>query len=288
MASIACGHCGGTHASVAEVRACAQGSDHAGPEARRQEPEARWQEPEARWQEPEARPNRRPEARPEPGLPSRGPSRASVSLDGLTPEDLAGPDALGRSVLIGPDDEVPGPWRAAPEVEADRDAGPDTIDRLHLAWRQRERLIIRWTGPLPDDDPVTGDPFHRLGPDHELPGERLRFSITANTVDLREGSARFEPLEWAAALRSAVASAGPGRSGSWPTPSTAAPSTSTCRPGSSIRSSPGSTSSAARSGPCPSGAHRQPTWRRTSWRRWPTAAGRPGSWPPPARARPGC
>jgi DNA helicase-2/ATP-dependent DNA helicase PcrA len=85
-------------------------------------------------------------------------------------------------------------------------AGPETVERLHRAWRERERVVVRWSGPLPDDEPVSTEVFHDVAPDHELAGERLRFAVTANTVDLRGEVPRFEPLEWALALR---AGAGP-------------------------------------------------------------------------------
>lgn len=109
--------------------------------------------------------------------------------------------ALGRSVLLEPGQDVPTPWDGAEEVEADDGVGPETVERLHRAWRQRDRLVIRWSGPLPADDPVLNDLFHQLEPATELPGERLRFAVTANTVDLRADTPRFEPLEMALAIQ---------------------------------------------------------------------------------------
>ncbi len=221
MALIACGHCGGTHGSVAEVRACAQ--DHPaeadggraidagppdgpppGPEG--PPPTRRSTDRPTNRDSTPARPSpaRRPAA-PTSGGGSAGPR---VDLDRPNPilaerpiEDLAGPAALGRSVVLAPDGEVPEPWAQAPEIEADAAATDETVERLHRAWRERERLVIRWSGPLPDPDPVTSEAFHQLGPDHELAGERLRFAVTANAVDLRGPSPRFEPLELALAIQ---------------------------------------------------------------------------------------
>jgi len=96
---------------------------------------------------------------------------------------------------------VPAPWGGLEQVEADANAGPAVVERLHRAWRDRERLVVRWSGPLPDQDPTSNEPFHRLDPDHELPGERLRFAVTANTVDLRGAAPRFEPLELGLAIQ---------------------------------------------------------------------------------------
>ncbi len=187
---IACGHCGGTHGSVAEVRACALGDHPDAPPA-------------------PARPAPPPPATFEPASPP-----ATATHPPRTAAELAGPDSLGRSLLLDADDTgpVPAPWADAPVVEADAGVGPDVVERLHRAWRQRERLVIRWAGPLPQEDPVLqlggpgGVEFWDLDPGTELPGERLGFAVTANTVDARgstgpdRAGSRFEPLARAAAL----------------------------------------------------------------------------------------
>ena len=125
---------------------------------------------------------------------------------------LAGPPQLGRSLLIGPDQVPPAPWQGLVEVAASAESPPSVIDRLHQAWRLRERLIIRWSGPLPDPAPVLDKTFHRLAVDEELPGERLNFAVTANAVDLLDGAASFAPLS--AALRLGARPA-PGLVGEW-------------------------------------------------------------------------
>jgi DNA helicase-2/ATP-dependent DNA helicase PcrA len=104
---------------------------------------------------------------------------------------------------------VPEPWSRAIEVEADAASGPEIVERLHRAWRERERLVIRWRGPLPPADPVSAEVFHRLGVDHEPAGERLRFAVTANAVDLRGSTAAFAPLGRALSLGATAADAGP-------------------------------------------------------------------------------
>ncbi len=119
---------------------------------------------------------------------------------GLSAERLAGPATLGRSLLTGQDGPIPDPWRAAPVIAADAASGPEVVERLHRAWRDRERVVIRWTGPLPDPEPALSEPFHRLTVDQELPGERLAFAITANAVDVRDSAPSFPPLQAAIAL----------------------------------------------------------------------------------------
>ncbi|MDH5289931.1 MAG: ATP-dependent helicase, partial [Acidimicrobiia bacterium] len=192
---IACGHCGGTHGSVAEVRACALAEDVGAAAA----PPAAPPPPTASRQRPAS---------------TREPAPAATTHPSRTAVELAGPDALGRSLLLDADDAgpVPAPWADAPVVEADAGAHPDLVERLHRAWRRRERLVIRWAGPLPAEDPVlvlggaAGMEFWHLGPGSELPGERLRFAVTTNAVDARgtagpeRSGSRFEPLGWAAAL----------------------------------------------------------------------------------------
>jgi DNA helicase-2/ATP-dependent DNA helicase PcrA len=112
----------------------------------------------------------------------------------MAAEVLAGPAVLGRSVLLDPDDDIPPPWQNAEELAAHRDVSPDVVEELHRAWRERRALIIRWSGPLPDDSPRLSKPFYELGVDEELPGERLRFAVTANAVNLLGSDPGFAPL----------------------------------------------------------------------------------------------
>ncbi|MGF1598357.1 MAG: ATP-dependent DNA helicase UvrD2 [Acidimicrobiales bacterium] len=141
----------------------------------------------------------RPSARGATTAPGR--RRAGPTALDVSPEAVAGPPVLGRSLLLAPGTEVPGPWRHAPTIAASAGADDATIERLHRAWRQRERLVIEWSGPLPPDEPVVDEEFHRLGPGTELPGERLRFAVTANTVHLKpDGVVGFAPLADALAL----------------------------------------------------------------------------------------
>lgn len=176
---IACGHCGGTHGSVAEVRACSNGRT-----------------PSAGTQPPVARPELRTA-----GLEDHRPLDRSIV-------DLAGPERLGRSVLIRPGDEVPAPWKGAPVVRASSEADKATVEELHQMWRLRRRTVIEWSGLAPSSAPSPASPFHELAPDTELPGEHLAFAATANAVDLLQAEPRFTPISYALELGADIGTTG--------------------------------------------------------------------------------
>ena len=182
--AIKCGNCGKSHATVAAVRAC---HDRPRPPAEQAaEPQPK---PSPAAQQAEPQPDPKPaiqqvEPQPDPSGAAR----------------WAGPDRLGRSVLVEPGQLVPEPWAKAPRVTVDFTALADTeslVDRLQRAWTRRERLVIELAAELPDDPPATG-PLWRLGPDFELTGERLRHLVFANSVDARPGAAHPWPLAQAA------------------------------------------------------------------------------------------
>ena len=227
---IACGHCGGSHGSVAEVRTCSQGShpapgstittnlDH-DPASDREpaSPAAQYSGQGRPAGEDRAagrsRPSTGSEAAAGNGVasPTTTPTatraaratratpgrRADATILGVAAEVLAGPPALGRSVILHPDAAVPSPWQGLAEIKADADSDQDVVDALQRAWRARERLIIRWSGPLPSADPELSKPFHQWTVDLELPGERLAFAVTANAVNLLGDDPAFEPVAMA-------------------------------------------------------------------------------------------
>ncbi len=209
---IACGHCHGHHPSVAEARACAIENPLAEPfEQHQQAPRPDEETPTGRQHNrPSAQHTVQPAGRsansqrrtgrstqPRPAV--SGTTAPETPLAG-SPADLAGPEALGRSVLLDQHDAVPEPWQGLEEIDADAEADAELTERLHRAWRQRERIIIRWTGPLPNPEPVVQTPFHTLTVDEQLPGEVLRFAVTANTVDVRADKPRFAPISRALSL----------------------------------------------------------------------------------------
>ena len=115
--------------------------------------------------------------------------------------------------MIKPDEAIPPRWQDSPIVEASASSNPEVIERLHEAWRRRERLVIRWTGPLPDENPTLDCLFHELEPGSELPGERLRFAVTANAVDLLEPLPFLAPMARAFDLGASKPAGGDGTAG---------------------------------------------------------------------------
>ncbi len=180
MASIACGHCGGVHRSVADVRRCSLGAAPA---------------PATGGSRQVAPPN---VARPKPVRPE-------ITIpDGVDLVSLAGPPCLGRSVVIAADGDVPDPWASRREIAADAGAGEAVVEDLLSAWRLREPVVIRWTGgALPEPGPLDG-PFHELSPDSDPPADRLHFALTANTVNLLGPTPGFEPTARALAAGASV------------------------------------------------------------------------------------
>ena len=125
-----------------------------------------------------------------------GGSRAEAAY-AYSVEQAAGPDCLGRSVLLVPGQPAPGPWERCPRVQV-RTASPDpaTGRRLRSAWHGRERLVIELDGPLPGARPALEKPWWELGPGLTLPDEVWHHLLTANAVDARDPDRlRFAPRD---------------------------------------------------------------------------------------------
>ena len=124
-------------------------------------------------------------------------------------EQVAGPDCLGRSVLVSPGQRPPTPWERCPRVAVDT-ASPDPAAgrRLRGAWRERERLVIEVDGSLPEAAPTLGAPWWELGPGTTLGDEVWYHLLTANAVDARDPDRlRFTPRDRAMAAGARPASA---------------------------------------------------------------------------------
>ena len=109
----------------------------------------------------------------------------------------AGPDCLGRSVLVSPGQSPPGPWERCPRVSVSI-GSPDaaTGRRLRSAWQDRERLVIELDGPLPGAEPALEQPWWEWGPGLTLTDEVWNHLLTANAVDSRDpGRLRFAPRD---------------------------------------------------------------------------------------------
>ena len=112
-------------------------------------------------------------------------------------ERVAGPDCLGRSVLVSPGQAPPAPWQGHPRVTVDTASpDPETGRRLRSAWHSRERLVIELDGPLPAAEPALDRPWWELQPGTTLGGEVWHHLLTANTVDARDPDRlRFAPRD---------------------------------------------------------------------------------------------
>ena len=109
----------------------------------------------------------------------------------------AGPDCLGRSVLVSPGQPPPRPWEGCPRVSvstASLDAA--TGRRLRSAWHDRERMVIELDGTLPGSGPTLEKPWWELGPGLTLTDEVWNHLLTANAVDARDPDRlRFAPRD---------------------------------------------------------------------------------------------
>ena len=128
-------------------------------------------------------------------------------------ERFAGPDCLGRSVLVSPGQRPPGPWERCLRVPVSI-GSPDAAAgrQLRSAWHGRERLVIEVDGPLPAAEPALEQPWWEWGPGLTLTDEVWNHLLTANAVDARDPDRlRFAPRE--RALEAGASLAGPDQPG---------------------------------------------------------------------------
>lgn len=197
---ISCAYCGGAHATPAEVRACwSRSGERSAPASNTPLPQA----PLAAVPATEAPVAAAPVTEAPAALPPAGP-----------PARWAGPEALGRSIVLPLDTDAPAPWAGAPEVLVDgaRLADPGAlaalVDHLGQRWRSRQRTVIRLgAGADPVGDPrvrpgeVDHRPLHLVGPRAELALDTLHHLIWSNSIDARApGAARWwwpdTPTRW--------------------------------------------------------------------------------------------
>ena len=220
MATIACGNCGGAHPSVAEVRACFRRGPHAlvahddlppdpGDEAPTDEGGAGWLD-DGGLGEPPAGPAR---AGRQGRTVAPTPRRPSVSRPPgppiLRPADgWAGPDALGRGIVLPAGAEVPAAWAGAAVVAIDADRlDPGAVATVVEHWSARRRFVVELAGDL--DAAVAHAAIEERHPWELEPGftfeaERLAHLLREHAVDARAaGGARFGPAERAVALGAA-------------------------------------------------------------------------------------
>ena len=124
---INCGHCGGRHATVAEVRSCS------GAPARSADSPPMFDESRA-------------------ATPRRAAPVTDAAAVALAPDwdRLAGPSALARNLVITSGQAVPAPWELAPRVVVEADH-PDTAKYLNAPlrnWRGTQTGWLRAAPPL--------------------------------------------------------------------------------------------------------------------------------------------
>ncbi len=112
---------------------------------------------------------------------------------------FAGPDALGRGLVVGPGGEVPAGWERVARVRVDEavlaDPGP-ALAVLHPAWAARRRVVVELAveaGELREPERERR-PAYELEPSFEFRGERLHFLVWANNYDGRQRDR--EPVWW--------------------------------------------------------------------------------------------
>ncbi|MCP3911741.1 MAG: hypothetical protein GY713_12380, partial [Actinomycetia bacterium] len=157
MADILCGNCGQRHGSVGEVRACHSGgvtpSAAAPPDA----------EPE--WAPPldELLPA------PTPGDPILRPAAK-----------WAGPQALGRDLVISPGVDIPESWADVPVFGFDGlyDSASDELGELRARQAERLRSVIEWSVPDGPPESLSG-PVWSHDPELVLARETLDYVVFA-------------------------------------------------------------------------------------------------------------
>jgi ATP-dependent DNA helicase UvrD/PcrA len=179
---IRCGHCGGAHATVAEVRSCSGGDTSA-----RSEP-----------------------MKSVAGEPAKRVGRqrpAHVALDPSFLDTVAGPPELGRWLIIEKGEAVHPAWADAERLMVDHpEPSPELLQELTIAHHQRDRLVIEAPADMsPAPEPLEV-PWWELTPDLSRPGERLAHLLGANAVDTRGGQISFGPIEAALAAGATLGS----------------------------------------------------------------------------------
>ncbi|MEM8708042.1 MAG: UvrD-helicase domain-containing protein, partial [Actinomycetota bacterium] len=196
---INCGHCGGRHATVAEVRSCSgapAGSAPAAPPSHDDTPPLDLYD--------DAAPTRR--------SATRGTAAPTAATVALAPDwnRLAGPSALGRNLVITSGQAVPEPWALAPVVAVAADH-PDTVAELRTHRLARQPVVIELAGELPAADPALTVDYWHLAPDTDLEGEALRQLVLAHAVDARDPEQpSIHAVDLAVAAGATPATDGPG------------------------------------------------------------------------------
>ncbi|MBK9178655.1 MAG: ATP-dependent DNA helicase UvrD2 [Acidimicrobiales bacterium] len=205
--AVRCASCGGEHDSVAEVRRCHAGAP---PGPRRgggepdPEPPGEWDDAgwdDAGWDDADEG-----YVDGEPSWPSGGgePPRPGPRPTAREVVARAGPEALGRGLVVGAGASPGGPWSGAERVvidEAVLTSPAEVLATVEAAWVGRRRLVVELRVPFeaPPDEVDRRPPF-AVPPSFAFPLERLHHLVWSNAVDGREpGRDRWRWAELAVA-----------------------------------------------------------------------------------------
>ena len=122
-------------------------------------------------------------------------------------ELLAGPECLGRSVLVSVGERVPPPWEGCERVKVNTASlDIDTGRKLRSAWCERRRIVVELDGELPNSMVSCAKPWWELSPGLVLKEDVWHHLLTANMVDARDASCvRFKPRDQALAFNAVKA-----------------------------------------------------------------------------------
>ncbi len=162
---IACGHCGGRHRSVTEVRNCSLSTSPSN-------------------SDPGTTAARSPVEQGAPGAENNGSNRLEPVALHTDWQRLAGPEALGRNLVVKPGQTVPEPWADCERIVID--GQPGEIDRLRSLRMTRTRAVFELRADLDVEPPVLDVPYWQLSPNTDLEGESLQHLLFDHSVDARQ------------------------------------------------------------------------------------------------------
>ncbi|MEE9415490.1 MAG: ATP-dependent DNA helicase UvrD2 [Acidimicrobiales bacterium] len=184
MPEIRCGHCGKSHPSVAEVRACSGGGAATAADGLALDSDSAPEGWNQLFDDPSTSPS-----------DGNAPFAQRATLVDVFESDPApigaGPDPLGRSLVVRAGDAIPEPWSAAPVVLIDTTvlASPTAlVEQLQPLWNERERFVVQLEDGLSfDSNEASSVPAWRLGPSFSFDIERLHHLVWSNAAELRDG-----------------------------------------------------------------------------------------------------
>ncbi len=180
--AIACAYCNGEHETPAQVRQC--WNDGGRQEVAVADDPIPHPADSLFDAEPPASATRAPVA------PRRAAPRVSVPIERGVAVAGAGPDMLGRHLLIDPGGDITEPWAGCDRLVIDEttlSAPARALDRLRRAHHSATRLVIE-LGAAFDREPMlmTEAAPYELGPTFQFELEELHHLIWVNTVDARD------------------------------------------------------------------------------------------------------